>query len=56
MNKAEIIEDLEDHKACLWMHYIDMETMEAHESATYFLNMFHECSMIIEYLKENLDA
>lgn len=55
MNKAEIIEDLEDHKACLWMHYIDLETMEAHESAKEFLHMYHECSIIIKYLRGNLD-
>ena len=55
MNKVEIIEDLEDHKKCLWMHYIDMDTMEAHESAKYFLHMYQECKMIIEYLRENLD-
>lgn len=55
MNKTEIIEDLLDHKKCLWMHYIDLETMEAHESANEFLTMYNECSMIIEFLRENLD-
>ena len=55
MTKKQIIEDLEEHKNHLWMYYIDMATMDSNENAIKFLDMYYECSIIINYLKENLD-